>query len=81
MKREVNFKCPWLITEEAPVEILRWLVGEKDHVEIDQDMLILLLGEGEFIVPSPVDGTIQSILAEPGDMIDPDQVLAVIASD
>ncbi len=81
MKREINLNCPWLIAEEKPAKLIRWLVAEHDHIEIDQDIMVVLLGDGEFVVPSPVDGTLQTIMVEPGDIIDPDQVLAVITID
>ncbi|HBF38077.1 MAG TPA: hypothetical protein DDW50_12225 [Firmicutes bacterium] len=81
MKREISIKCQWLNTEETPAKVIRWLVAEGDHVEIDQDILVILLTEGEFVVPSPVDGMIQTIIAEPGEIIDPDQELAVIRID
>ena len=81
MKREINLNCPWLIAEEKPAKLIRWLVAEHDHIEIDQDIMVVLLGDGEFVVPSPVDGTLQTITVEPGDIIDPDQVLAVITID
>ncbi len=81
MKRELNLNCPWLISEEKPVQFVRWLVSENDPIEIDQDILVVLLDDGEFIVPSPVDGILQSIMVEPGDIIAPDQVLAVIMID
>jgi biotin carboxyl carrier protein len=81
MKREINLNCPWLITEEKPVKFIRWLVSEEDHIEMDQDIMVILLNDEEYVVPSPVDGTIQTIMAEPGDIIDPDQALAVILID
>jgi biotin carboxyl carrier protein len=81
MNREINLKCSWLAAEEVQAKVLRWLVVEQDHVEIDQDVMVMLLGKNEFLLPSPLDGVIKSILVEPGDFIDPDQVLAVIEMD
>ena len=78
MKRQISVKCQWLNTEETPAKVIRWLVAEGDPVEMDQDILVILLNEGEFVVPSPVDGTVQTIMAEPGEIIDPDQELVII---
>ena len=81
MNREIQIKCQWLATEEASAKVLRWLVAEHDHVEFDQDIAILLLDNSEFPLPSPVDGVVKTIMAESGDPIDPDQVLAVVEMD
>lgn len=77
-KKEILIKCPWLAAEEANAEVIKWLVKESEMVEIDQDIMVMLLNGVEFFLPSPVDGTVVSINAEPGDLIEPDQVLAVI---
>jgi pyruvate/2-oxoglutarate dehydrogenase complex dihydrolipoamide acyltransferase (E2) component len=81
MKREIEVKCQWLAVEEIDARVLRWLVAEGGHVEIDQDIAVLLLDNREFLLPAPVDGTIKTITAENGDPVDPDQVLAVIEID
>jgi biotin carboxyl carrier protein len=81
MSREIDLKCPWLLAEEVPAKVLRWLVAKQDHVEIDQDIMVMLLDNKEFFLPSSVDGIIKTIMVEPGECIDPDQILAVIELD
>jgi pyruvate/2-oxoglutarate dehydrogenase complex dihydrolipoamide acyltransferase (E2) component len=81
MIKQVDLKCQWLALEETTAKVLRWLVMEGDRVEIDQDIMAMFLNGAEFVLPSPVDGMIKSILAEPGDLIEPDQVLAVFLVD
>lgn len=66
------------MTEDGTAEVVRWLVTENEVVEIDQDIMVMLLNNKEFFLPSPVDGTISSFLVGPGDLIEPDQLLAVI---
>jgi pyruvate/2-oxoglutarate dehydrogenase complex dihydrolipoamide acyltransferase (E2) component len=81
MSKQVDLKCPWLAAEETTAKVLRWLVVEGDQVEIDQDIMVMFLDSAEFVLPSPIDGRIKNILAEPGDLIEPDQVLAVFLLD
>jgi pyruvate/2-oxoglutarate dehydrogenase complex dihydrolipoamide acyltransferase (E2) component len=78
MSRLVDLKCPWLAVEDVTAKVLRWLVAEQDRVEIDQDIMVMLLDGEEFLLPSPIDGIIKTVLAEPGELIEPDQVLAII---
>jgi biotin carboxyl carrier protein len=78
MSREVELKCPWLAAEELTAKVLRWLVAEQDRIEIDQDIMVMELDGEEFIMPSPMDGVLRSILAQPGDWIEPDQGLAIV---
>ena len=78
MSKQIDLKCPWLAAEEVTAKVIKWLVREGDWVEIDQDIMVMLLDNSEFLLPSPVDGVIKAILAEPGDPIEPDQVLAII---
>ncbi|MGE5581935.1 MAG: biotin/lipoyl-containing protein [Bacillota bacterium] len=77
-KEQIELKCPWLVAEEGTAEVGRWLVAEAETVEIDQDILVMLLDGEEFLLPSPVDGTIISLLVEPGDPVGPEQALAII---
>ena len=79
--REITLKCQWLAAEAAEAEVVRWLVKEQDHVEIDQDIMVMLLNNEEFLLPSPVDGVIKTIMVDPGDFIEADQGLAVIDPD
>lgn len=81
MSKQVNIKCPWLAAEEITARVVRWLVVKQERIEIDQDIMIMLLGDDEFVLPSPDDGRIKNILADPGDTIEPDQVLAIIEID
>jgi pyruvate/2-oxoglutarate dehydrogenase complex dihydrolipoamide acyltransferase (E2) component len=78
MSKQIDLKCPWLAAEEITASVVKWLVRERDRVEIDQDIMVMLLDDSEFLLPSPVDGIIKAVLAEPGEAIEPDQVLAII---
>jgi 2-oxoglutarate dehydrogenase E2 component (dihydrolipoamide succinyltransferase) len=76
--KQVDLKCPWLAAEETTAKVVKWLVREGTQVEIDQDIMVMLLDDTEFLLPSPVDGRVKAVLAEPGELIEPDQVLAII---
>ncbi len=79
MKKEISLKCPWLVVEGGTAEVLSWLIEKGQRVEIDQDIMLMLLVNGEeFRLPAPVDGIIISLEVEPGDIIEPDQVIAII---
>jgi pyruvate/2-oxoglutarate dehydrogenase complex dihydrolipoamide acyltransferase (E2) component len=63
----VEVKLPWFAPDDPSVEVVRWLVGKGQSIEIDQDILLLKVEGEEFILPAPVDGEISELCAEPGD--------------
>lgn len=76
--RSIELKFPWLSEENPVIRIKKWLVTVGDTVEIDQDLAVMLVDNEEFLLPSPTDGYIKSIIAEPGEIIETDQALAEI---
>ncbi len=74
----IELKFSWLFEDSPLIKIKKWLVSEGDRVEIDQDIAVVMIQDQEFIFPSPADGFIQSILVKPGEIIDTEQILAVI---
>lgn len=76
--RIVELKVPLLSGEEPLMTISRWLVKVGEQVEIDQDLVELEIDNEPFLLPSPLDGKLITIEAEPEDIIEPGQVLALI---
>jgi len=80
--RIVEVKVPLLTGEESLMTIKRWLVAIGEPVEIDQDLVELDIDDTEsFSLPSPLDGKLIAIQAEPDEIVEPGQVLALIEAD
>jgi dihydrolipoamide dehydrogenase len=77
--KTIEIKMPWLAPLEEPdIRVLEWLMAPGATMEIDQDLLKLSVDDAEFILPAPVDGVLNTILVEPGEVVATDQVLAVV---
>ena len=76
--RVCEIKVPWLSPEEVSITVEKWLVAEGVVIEIDQDLVELKVNQEPFILPSPLDGILQTFLAFPGDPVEPGQELAVV---
>ncbi len=74
----VEFKLPDVGEGIFEAEILEWLVKEGDTVEMDQTILEIQTDKAVVEIPSPITGTIQRIVAQPGVMANVGDVLVVI---
>ena len=80
-KRKIKLKFPWLSPDEITVELLKWLVAEGDAIEIDQNLAEFTINGETFLLPSPLDGVLLEILAEPGAVVEQEETLGVILSE
>lgn len=76
--RTYEIKVPWLTPEDVIIKVEKWLAAEGDYIEIDQDLVELKVNGEQFILPSPLDGVLQEILAFPGDFVETGQELAIV---
>ncbi|MEM7343327.1 MAG: 2-oxo acid dehydrogenase subunit E2 [Chloroflexota bacterium] len=63
----------------GPVEecvVVTWLKREGNHVNEDDDLLVLQADKTSYDVPSPVTGILTTILAQQGDVVKKDEPLA-----
>lgn len=79
--KTVQLKVPFLTGAETIFTVGKWLVSVNGQVEIDQDLVELACETESFMFPSPIDGTLVTIEAETGEMVEPGQVLAIIETD
>ncbi len=64
-----EFKLPDVGEGLTEAEIVNWLVEEGDTVEEDQPVAEVETDKAVVEVPSPVNGTVREIRAEPGEMV------------
>jgi pyruvate dehydrogenase E2 component (dihydrolipoamide acetyltransferase) len=62
-------------------EIVSWLVGPGDTVTEDQPVAEVETDKAVVEVPSPVDGTVEELLAEPGEVVPVGTVIVTFAVD
>lgn len=74
----VEFKLPDVGEGIFEAEILEWLVKEGDTVLMDQTILEIQTDKAIVEIPSPVAGTIQRIVAQPGVMANVGDILVAI---
>ncbi len=76
-----EFKLPDVGEGIFEAEILDWLVKEGDTVTQDQTILEIQTDKAVVEIPSPVAGTIQKIVAQPGVMANVGDLLVIIATE
>ena len=76
-----EFKLPDVGEGIFEAEILDWLVKEGDTVTQDQVILEIQTDKAVVEIPSPVAGTIQKIVAQPGTMANVGDLLVIIATE
>ncbi len=59
-------------------ELLKWLVKEGDAVKVDQGLVEILTDKASVEIPSAVTGTVESLKANVGDMIEVGQTLMTV---
>ena len=59
-------------------ELLKWLVKEGDTIKVDQGLVEILTDKASVEIPSFVEGTVESLKAKVGDMIEVGQSLMTI---
>ncbi|KPK62654.1 MAG: hypothetical protein AMK73_05825 [Planctomycetes bacterium SM23_32] len=66
--------------DEAPdeAEVSFWYVEEGEAVAEGQDMVEMITDKAAFTVPSPVAGTVRSIVAGEGDKVRVGEVMAIV---
>src|SRR5512134_2883652 len=62
----------------AEGEIVRWLVAEGATVKEDDLLVEVLTDKADIEIPSPVDGVLAKILAQPGQTVKVGAVIALI---
>jgi pyruvate dehydrogenase E2 component (dihydrolipoamide acetyltransferase) len=74
----VEVRLPQLSMGMSDAEIVQWYVAVGDSVEADQDIVEIEAEKATVTVPAPNAGTIASIDAKPGDVIEVRDLLCVI---
>lgn len=73
-----EFLVPALGDSIAEVEIVEWLVAVGDDIDQDQPVVVVETDKSSVEVPCPYKGTVLSLGAEPGDVVEVGQVLLVV---
>jgi pyruvate dehydrogenase E2 component (dihydrolipoamide acetyltransferase) len=73
-----EFKLPDIGEGLAEAEILRWMVAVGDEVAVDQVIVEVETDKAVVEIPSPFAGTVQSLGATEGEMLEVGEVLIVI---
>ncbi len=76
-----EFRLPDVGEGVAEGEIVQWLVAVGDHVEEDQPIAEVETDKALVEVPSPVNGVVDEIRAEAGEVVPVGEVLVVIDED
>ena len=74
----IEFTLPDLGENVAEADVLRVLVSEGQHVELDQGLIEIETEKATLEVPSPAAGTIKKIEVSQGDVIKPGQLIVVL---
>jgi 2-oxoglutarate dehydrogenase E2 component (dihydrolipoamide succinyltransferase) len=77
-KKQIEIKMPWMAPDEPIIEVDAWLVEPGAKLEIDQDLVRLWVDGKEFVLPSPIDGILQEVLVEQGEIISTGQAMALV---
>jgi pyruvate/2-oxoglutarate dehydrogenase complex dihydrolipoamide acyltransferase (E2) component len=77
----VEVRLPQLSMGMSDAEIVQWYVAVGDHVEAEQDIVEIEAEKATVTVPAPSPGTIASIDAAPGAVIEVRDLLCVIEGD
>ena len=80
MKEEVEIKLPKLGESIVSATVVQWFKKVGDPVKLDEPLLEVSTDKVNSEIPSPVSGTIKSILANPEQELDVGAPLAVIAT-
>lgn len=75
-----EFLLPKLAESVVEGEIVQWLVTEGERVEVDQPLVEVMSDKATVELPSTVSGTVTSLLAAEGDVVEVGAVLALIDS-
>ncbi len=73
-----EFKLPDVGEGIFEAEILDWLVKEGDTVAMDQPILEIQTDKAVVEIPSPIDGVVKKIIAQPGTMANVGDLLVAI---
>ena len=76
----MELKVPPAGESISTVMISEWLVAEGDSVSVDQILVVLETDKINVEVPSPVDGTLDKILKQPGEEADIGEVIAQLTA-
>src|SRR5665647_2551748 len=74
----IELKLPDVGEGIAEGEVVRWLVAEGAAVKEDDPLVEILTDKANVEIPSPVTGTVVTILAAPGQVVKVGGLLALI---
>lgn len=81
MSKTIDLIMPKMGESIAEATILKWLKNPGDAVELDEPILEIATDKVDSEVPSPVDGRIEKILFNEGDVVAVGKAVAVISTD
>ena len=73
-----EFILPALGDEGTEADIVKWLVGEGEHVEEGQPLLEVAFEKVNIEVSAPASGTLSGVMVAEGDLVSVGQLLATI---
>ena len=73
-----RFKLPDIGEGVTEGEIVKWHVKQGDSISVDQDMVEIMTDKVTVQIPSPVEGTVKSVLFEEGQVVQVGSVLIEI---
>ena len=76
-----EFKLPDIGEGVSEGEIVKWHVKAGDTIEVDQDMVEVMTDKVTVQIPSPVKGTVKSILFQEGQVVQVGKVLIQIETE
>src|SRR3972149_12211435 len=78
LRVELELRLPDIGEGVAEGEIVRWLVAEGARVKEDDLLVEILTDKAAMEMPSPVSGILAKIVAQPGQVVNVGEVLAVL---
>jgi pyruvate dehydrogenase E2 component (dihydrolipoamide acetyltransferase) len=70
------------IGEASDVEVIEILVSKGDHISLDDSLVVLESDKASMEIPSPCEGTVESIEVKVGDKVDEgDPILVILTED
>lgn len=73
-----EIKLPYIFPEMDGGLLLKWFIQPGQHVEIDQDIARIRVGDEEIILPSPLDGQVKTLCVKEGELVAVGEPLAVL---
>ena len=75
-----RIKVPRSGQTSGTITVVEWFVGEGESVSAGGDLVAVEVEKVDIVIPSPVSGTLVSVLSHADDVVEAGDVLCVIES-